>query len=262
MAGADQQQQAVQEFAFGEAGAGLLVVGVDECGGDVLAGVAALGLDQAGELHVDGLAVADGLLGRGGGVEEPADARAERVVQFLGDAEQGVDHHQRQHPGELLAQVDGAALRQGGEAVEEFGGDPLDLGGEGADPAGGERGADQPAQAAVFGSVGGERAADVGPHPQRPVLGDLPVDVGGPVLVGVLGDAGVGEQALDQGGVGDGPGGDAAGQFDPGGGSEGAQGGGLAGQVGSGGVESVGASLSVHQEGSPAGVLGVVGPNA
>lgn len=219
---ADDEEERVDEFVLGEARA-FLVPCCDQSTRQIVSGLLPLGLDEPGQQGVDLLPGGEGLFGCDGGVHDLTD-QPRRVRPALGgNPEELADdlHGQGVCVGRPeVHRAFGGPLRH---RVEEAGTDLLDAGGQRVGAALGEGRGDEFAQTPVVGTVGGEHVGHTHPGVD-PGLPELPLDPGGPVLVGVLGHPVVGEQLLEHLVPGRRPGRDSAGQFDPRGGALGAEG--------------------------------------
>ncbi len=211
-AGAHQHDELVLEFLVGEPG-GVL----DQPGGDVVAGPAALEGDQLHQAGGEFLVGAQGVLA----VEDRRHGAGEGVADVRRAAEELVEQQQRQQLGVVVEEVGPASLA---ELVDEVVGDGLDVTADAGDVEPGQAVRDGLAQPQVHGAVGEQAVGPVRHHRQhRAVQPDAP-------FVECLPAAGVpGEErgvlqhaqrhlvADDQGGV------DAGGEFDRSGRSVGAQ---------------------------------------
>lgn len=198
MPGDEHQPHRADEFGLAEPVA-VPVAGRDQGAREVIARCGPAGGGD-GAHEFDELAYGGHHLGRGGVGGD--DHRVGQVVQpppvLLVHAEQFADDAHRQGQREVGPEVRDAVRgrrRRRAEVVEQSGGQLLDTRPQSLHLAGREGVADQGAQPAVVGVVGGVHALGVGEDPQGPVPGDAAVMQAGEVS-GVLGDIGVGQELL------------------------------------------------------------------
>lgn len=180
---------------------------LDQPGGDVVAGFAALEGDQLHEAGGEFVAGAQRVLA----VEHVGHRARDAVADGGGAAEELVDHQQRQQLGVVVDQVRPAPLA---ELVDEVGGDRFDVPADAGDVEPVEALGDRLAQPEVLGPVGEQAVGPVRHHRQDgAVERDAAVVEGGPAAAVAREQGGVLEHPQgrlvsdDQGGV------DAGGQF-------------------------------------------------
>ena len=190
VAGDDQLEEARQQLLLGQA----VAVGTGEQDGDeVVAGPAALGLDQLAQVADDGVRG-----GHGGGrrSRRPTATAAcgtsrPAAPGRRGDAEQLADDDERERAGEAVDEIDDRARARRRERVEQVVGEAHDRWLQRGDAGGQERRGDEGPQAGVVGRVDVEHVP--GERRSGEALGD-DVAVGGQCAEHVLGDPSVVER--------------------------------------------------------------------